>query len=725
MRVHLPLIATTLTALAAATLTAAAPPRRPAVPAALAQAPAGAVRPYVRQVDRWLGETRAVAVDGDRAYYSVGRAIAVADIANVVAPRLLGRSGPLPLAPDEANPPPITDVAAADGYVWAVTRRAEDGVAVFDARDPTRPRLVAQVRLPSDGVPRSVAARGRECIVAVASLWSAPPYGGVWVMRVAPDGRVGEVARWQDPAVPLMPSDVVWVGERVLVSGGPNDVASFALSGTAGGPRSLAVNGYRGGEWPDQTPTHLAVDGCRAYTLAGGGDDGDPVAAFDICRGVTPVQLGNYGASELYERHVSGIAAVTLGGRPYALVGDMLGGVVALDASDPAAATWPATPLVPPVAEVHVCHADVAVADHVVLSTGCGLTTTAIADDSPRALRVGNIFGLAPSGQLWSDVSWRSAAAMAGANAVVVHGNIVQVVDPAAPIAPAVIGRVGIAPGGDTQSFQIFDMAATETAAWIAGVNGSVVAIDLRDPRAPTVAGDLGVGADAITADGHLVAAAPPLSGNAIVLFDVTDPALAREVGRIKAEQRYVGDLVLRHDRLFASLYFGNLTVIDVGDPSDPRILASDPDTYADHVAVDDDVAVTTTFDSLCVYDLAGVADGQLAVTARIPFAAVGLTGSPDLEVDGLELVHAGGRRIALLYRRRPSVLLAVDVTDPAHPVAGVPRSLPIPFEAMASRADRAYLFSGFAGAEFSVFEAGTIALVDRLQLPFLANGGF
>lgn len=727
MRVRVIRLAAAVAAIAAALAAAGeAPADRPAP--ALAQSPATPWRPYAHPVDRWLGESRAVAVDGDHAYFAVGRAIAVADIRDPAAARLVGRSRPLPLAPDNAAPPPITDVAAADGFVWAVTRRADDGVAVFDARDPARPRLVAQVPL-TGGPPYAVSARGRECVVALQSWSPDRTDAGLVVLRIVPVGHVIAVSRWHDASVAISPSDVVWVGDRIFVSGSPNEIGIFSISGEAGAPRELTLRAYHGVEWSSGSNlSHLAVDGCRLYALGhdswdvGGGAGG--VTAYDICQDGAPVRLGWFGSSELYEHAASGIAAVTLGGRSYALIADSHGSVVVLDATEPAA-EWPATPLIDPVSGVHGCRSGVAVVGRLVLSTGCGLMTAILADDVPRAVRTGHLLGLASFGLLEFPAEWRAHATMAGAHILVVHAGVAQLVDPAAPIAPAVVGRVAIAPGGETNMFQYIDAAAAATSAWIAGASGPVIAVDLRDPRSPAVVGDLGMAAAALAASGNLVAAAS-WSADSISLFDVTDPAHPREVGRVPADTSYVHDIVFGHDRLYASGGRSGLQVIDIRDPARPHVLAADrTDEDVLRVAADDVIAVATDSTGLRVYDLAGVPQGRLDITARVPFAGTGLPSAREVVSERLALVHAGGRRIALLHSQQPAALLAVDVTDPAHPATGPLWRAPVPFEAMTVAADRAYLFGGLTGAEFSVIEAGALAVAAALSLPYLSNSGF
>jgi len=225
-------------ALAAAVLLAAlavaAPPRRP--PAA-AQPPAPPGRPYVRPADRWFGETRAVAAEGDRAYVSVGRAVAVADIGDPAGPRLLGRTAPLAAGPYDRDLTLITEIAVSGRWLWAITGNSfGDGdrgnvVAVFDVEDPARPHLQAVVPTPPDRSVFGIAARGSVGVLAYADY--GPTRGivrssGLIAVRLDATGSPHVVGQWL-PGDPLnQPYGLTWTGDTLVVNGEGSVLPGFA-----------------------------------------------------------------------------------------------------------------------------------------------------------------------------------------------------------------------------------------------------------------------------------------------------------------------------------------------------------------------------------------------------------------------------------------------------------------------------------------------------------------
>lgn len=101
-----------------------------------------------------------------------------------------------------------------------------------------------------------------------------------------------------------------------------------------------------------------------------------------------------------------------------------------------------------------------------------------------------------------------------------------------------------------------------------------------RTPLAPCWAGHVAVG------EGRVYAGA----ADPVVAYDVTDPASPREMARIVTGQGNIGNMVLAGHRLHVAGCAAELRIVDVADPTRPRLVGALPvDLETRVAAVDDD----------------------------------------------------------------------------------------------------------------------------------------
>ncbi|MBK6767490.1 MAG: hypothetical protein IPG72_00330 [Ardenticatenales bacterium] len=707
-----------LAAIATLLALAAAAPPHPALPTptpAHAQAPTAANEPYLRPVDRWLGETLAVAVDGDRAYYSVGRAVAVADISDPASPRLIGRSAPLVIADDEDQPQPIDDLAASEGTVWTITRDTRWWISAWDVGDPTAVRLVATIDLGEKMGPIALDARGRIALVSyVGAAW---PDRGIFALRRTESG-IETVGRWQleDPAVSV--GGVVWRNSNeVVVALGGGGIGRLAVTEAADGAVRMTVIGQLTDPRFAEGARHLAIDGCRAYSsnMDRSSSFGTGFWVFDICGDGPPVLLAEVGFSSDELHNPASMAALTIEDRPLLIVADAGGGLHAIDATEPLEMEWRLTKIYPPITGEPVCHSDIAAALDRLVVAGCGLRVLQLDSNVERPVRDGAILSAPSYGDRTGDGPWLTAMAATDDAVLIGHGNVLSVVRPIGPLGPVVVGRVAYRDVGHP-FFDIDDLAVAGHTAWVAPGDDSVVAIDLSDPRAPFVIESGYPEADVIAVTDGLLAAS---MGDAVELIDVTDPRLPHSRSVLSLEVPPSSDMAFAGDRLIASTGAKGLVVVDVRDPVRPAIIGRHDGIPTGAMAVADGLAVALADvgqaeDGLAIFRTDEIDEGRIRVASTVPLP-IAAAAYRDTSVG---IGHVAGRRVAVV--RRGPTLLAVDITDPSHPVVGPAVLLPVNADGMAVHGDRAFLFGRRAGVEFSVFELGTSGIAGVLHLPWL-----
>jgi len=699
---------------------AAAPPHPTLLtPAhAHAQPPTAANEPYLRPVDRWLGETLAVAVDGDRAYYSVGRAVAVADISDPATPRLIGRSAPLAIADDEDQPQPIDDIAASEGTVWTITRDIQWWISAWDVGDPTAVRLVTTMSLGEKMGPIALAARGRIALVSyVGAAW---PDRGIIALRRT-EGGIVRVGQWQldDPAVSV--GGVVWRNNNeVVVALGGGGIGRLAVTEAADGEVRMTVIGQLTDPRFAEGARHLAIDGCRAYSsnMDRSSSFGTGFWVFDVCGDGPPVLLAEVGLSSDELHNPASMAALTIEDRPLLIVADAGGGLHAIDATEPLEMEWRLTKIYPPITGEPVCHSDIAVTLDRVAVAGCGLRVLQLASNVERPIRDGAILSAPSYGDRTWVGPWLTAMAATDDAVLIGHGNVLSVVRPSGPLGPEVVGRVAYR-HVDHPFFDIDDLTVAGHTAWVAPGGDSVVAIDLSDPRAPFVIESAYPEADVIAVTDGLLAAS---MGDAVELIDVTDPRLPHSRSVLSLAVPPFSDMAFADDRLIASTGANGLVVVDVRDPVRPAIIGRHDGIPTGAMAVADGLAVALADvgqaeDGLAIFRTDEIDEGRIRVASTVPLP-IAAAAYRDTSVG---IGHVAGRRVAVV--RRGPTLLAVDITDPSQPVVGPAILLPVNADGMAVHGDRAFLFGRRAGVEFSVFELGTSGIAGVLHLPWLGAG--
>jgi hypothetical protein len=724
-----------LSALAAATLAAASPPRRPADARALAQPPAPATRPYVRPADRWFGETRAVAVEGDRAYYSVGRAVAVADIGDPAGPRLIGRSAALAAGRDDYAPTPITDMAVSGRWLWAITGRGKDGVALFDVQDPNRPVLRAIVPMAPERSIEAIVARGTDAVLLYADyevIRLGVETSGLLALQLDPSGMPHVVGHWSPAessgrvyAVALSAASLVVSG---VDGGGDGFVGRLQVNSSGEGRIVFEPVGFT--SYKGLLMNRIVVDGCRLY--GGYGADwsqgGGNVKVFDVCADL-PRRLGD---SELpFFGHIvprmmiSGVSATTWGGRNLVFLPEATGGVWAVDATDPTSFTWSATSLIEPVTTTPACLGDTAVAGSRLVVSGCGVAVLEMKEGATLPQIVGRLRHPPLSWEGGDVLGARGPAIWAeGDDILITRMNALSTIDWGSDAPPTVVGQIAVHPNGDQWSYAVLDIAVADDTVWLADVqSGGLFGFDVRDRRRPVRVAQLPDWQEFIAADGNTLAT---VGGDGpIQLFDVTDAAEPRPVGEIDrpGPDLYTGEMFLADGRLYIASRAG-LDAYDVGDPSAPVPGPFDHAVPLWDAALNEDWIVTLAHDQIQVYDRAAAKAGTLAPVALIPLPAS--EASPFNPFDFPRYTDVNLGRVAdhpIVVVSNERSLLAIDITDPAIPIIGTPYVYTYPAFSIAVAGDRIFLVSephaGVARLDLGVLLVGSV-----LRLPFLANLG-
>ena len=332
-----------------------------------------------------------------------------------------------------------------------------------------------------------------------------------------------------------------------------------------------------------------------------------------------------------------------------------------------------------------------------------------------RPLRDGAILGAPSYGDRTSDGPWLTAMAATDDTVLIGHGNVLSVIRPTGPLGPVVVGRVAYR-DVDHPSFDINDLAVAGHTAWVAISSDSVVSIDISDPRAPRIIAREYAEAEVIAATDRLLATSKE---GMVELFDVTDPRLPHGRGVLSLEVPAFGDMAFTGDRLIASTGAQGPVVVDVRDPVRPAIIGRHAGIPTGAMAVADGLAVALADIGQAEYGLAifrtdEIDEGRIRVASTVPLP-IAAAAYRDTSVG---IGHVAGRRVAVV--RRGPTLLAVDITDPSHPVVGPAVLLPVNADGMAVHGDRAFLFGRRAGVEFSVFELGTSGIAGVLHLPWL-----
>jgi hypothetical protein len=507
------------------------------------------------------GRTDVVAVEGDHVYINEGPALTVLDVANPASPAVVGR---IPMLG-------VKDVVVVKDHAYVA---GGDGLWAVDVSDPAHPIEMGHCDAPGEGL--AVAAgnpQGHTTAYVVESRGYPDTVGRLHVVDVS-DPSNPTKAGFHDLLGAA--SDVEVVGSYVLIIGPPGlwvvDVSDPAnptgvvfrdtWPGTnvaLAGDYAYIVNRYDMLVLDISDPAHptevgsydipgygygVAIIGDHAYVAAGY----KGLWVVDVSDPANPTEVGSYEtpgydqgwslAGYIYKPdEARSVAAATVGpqGRTYAYVAAEYAGLRVVDVSDPANPT-----------EVGY-HDTLGATSDVVVATGDpqGPTRAYVADRYDG---------------LW----------------------VVDVSDPANPTEMGCYGTsaygVAVATGdrpGPTYAY----VAARRSR--VGPVDVQVV--DVSDPTQPAEVSSHetpGLALGAALAGDYLYIS----NGNALLVFDVSDPAHLTEVGSYTGE---IGDVDVAGDYAYLVIRGSGLAVVDVSDPANPdRVGAYDRVGMAGGVAV-------------------------------------------------------------------------------------------------------------------------------------------
>ncbi len=635
------------------------------------------------------GTLDAVPAGADAWAVAVEGGIAVVDARDPAAPTLAGRV-------DVAGRLVALDGTASGLVVAAVADGASDTWHVIDARDPAAPR-VAATRTAADGI-------------TALDLYDAggapndPNDGGgprlYLAQRVAAAfGAARQVSAWslRDPADPA-PLGVYALGDA--------DESRIV---------ALAAAGDRLGLWNDQGQA-WAVD----WPAAGGPMAGAPLDRPTLFGAMAPVD------GAVLAAHPGGLAAydVSVPAAPAE------GGRVRLDPAASVTAALPATLRVDgpraymAVSDTAIGIFDVAerAAPRLLAVHDVGRTIGALDVAAGRAYVAGDTGGVAildvrDAGAVREVGAYTPPSGTAVTGVTVVGGRaylavfdvgleIVDVRDPAAPV------RVGTL---DLDIDDWFDIVVAGRTLLVAGrpsPEGRGWIVDAADPAAPRLLGVLP--APAAGAQLWVDPAVPTrlyaADGQRVHVLDIADPAHPRPLAEHMV--RRVVDVRAADGRLYALTSGGSLAVLaDVDDPATTPAARSTLATWVDASALDVaggraavaghagplrliDVRDPTRPRVTAVYSTGRVAD--VALTVGHAYVAGSIAGGIEIvdvadpaaprqqgriALDGQPTAVrvAAARAYALLSSGRSRSLAVVDVADPAHPAllgtAGLPEN--------------------------------------------------
>ncbi|MCC7020656.1 MAG: hypothetical protein IT332_12915 [Ardenticatenales bacterium] len=712
--------ATVLTSRSAARPNSAAAAQPPDVP-----------RPYFQPVDRWLGESRAVAVDGHLAYFSVGRSIAVADMEDPTLPRLLGRSAPLPLADGDEDAPPITAIALGNGVLWAITGRAVDGVALFDVTRADEPRFRSQTALDPDSLPLSIAARGTQVVVALYRTRTNE--SGLAVLQSDSAGPAVAVAEWRDGDQAKFAAPVLWTDIGIL-AGTSRRLLRLELARDEAGRPALRVIRTTG----DNTffaMTHIVADGCRVVVLEMRRST-KHVTPFDACRAFIR-QVGDPRSIDppLGDDPMSGVALATVMGTRRLLFGSDYGGVWSIDwAALETPGPLTAVRLLPATTNTTLCRGSVAASADRLAVAGCGLETAATDRPEPPSASRGRILGLPGMAAPTEHYRQGLAAAAFGNRVFVVGANIFSEVVRSPDAPPMVGGQLRLEPETDMWPTHWADIAASRDTAWLSNHDSdAIVGVDVRDAFHPVQIARLAIHRDAaVAADDHTLVIAPyenrVRDGKAHV-FRLEQPAAPRQVGTISLPIQvpmngslFPGEMIVDGAELIVGSSEGLavIDIADIADPANPRTILMDRTESIRDLALLPDRIVALRSNNLVLYDRTAARAGRtvLHTTVPIPFEADG-----SAPYDEVHVTHVADRVYAVLSGNRKAQ--SIDITAAGAPIVGPPFRFPTSIDHAAVSGSLFYGIGHRNGPEVTAFDLGSLLRVTHvLRLPFLANLG-
>jgi len=573
----------------------------------------GPVAPEVARLDLPAPRARCLLIEGNRLYVgSTGTpsieegSLRILDIADPLAPRLLGGCGVDPWVDDIAVQEAVAYLAAGSNLV------------AVDVADAVHPAVVA-TRQSNYGLDLLAATATRlfaHEIRVVSGPWVYDCDWGfsIWSLNVA-----------GGPLRAAFVDSVPGVANIEVVG----DTAVFNEYGTLRFWDTAATTDPRQGEsvsvWPDFITDFACADGAVYLACGQGG-----LVTVAMPGGGAPSVVGGY--------------ATTGGASRVAVAGDRIGlqtgfgDLEILDAANPAAPVLRARIPTPPAngQDLVLVGGLAFAAGGLVPVGGCAAAgRLAIVDISapsaPRVLGVHDAAGLA------------TGVAVAGDRAYVTHREcqaspVIVILDIRNPAAPAELGRVTLPrvaariaiegdllyAGGD--EFAILDasdpgstaeigstgtphpveaVAAQAARAYAVGGERGFLVIDVADPRAPAIVGSAST-ADAphdIVVSGNLAFVA--VGGNewrGLEIFDVSDPVAPRLAGRCELPGSPVVRVSLDGDHALVTTSVWGVIVVDVSDPARPYLAGETP--IMGMAAVGDGLVCQLTSDAFRVLSL-------------------------------------------------------------------------------------------------------------------------
>ncbi|HZW08817.1 MAG TPA: GC-type dockerin domain-anchored protein [Phycisphaerales bacterium] len=487
------------------------------------------------------GSARALSVDGSHAFiaeYDFG--LRIVDVADPGAPVLVGSlaMGATPL-----------DVVGAGGLAYLAL--GDQGLVVVDVSEPTSPAVVGAYD--TVGGVRNLAIVGEHAYLADTS-------GGLVIVDVSNPSAPTLVGA-SDAALVF---DVAASGD-VLYAATDAGVAVFDVADPAS-PQLLATNGELGDDDPD-----IVAAGGRAYL-------GGARTAYDVSDPHNPEPVGTFahsGERAFIRGSLAFVAAgdevlvvdvadppssTVLGASPaedsmeglamqghYAFVADWFGGMGVIDVSDPKAPVRVASLLTAEYAHDVAVQGDYAY----IADDGAGFAIADISDPlSPVLLgQHGPIRG--------------ARVAVDGSVAAVLGGGGLEFVDVSDPLHPQSIATHG----GYGGSRQHGNLRIVNGFAYVAGPDFAI--FDVGNPAEPPIAEvHTPSRANAIDVQDDLACIGCHYE---LVLYDLSNLNNPLELGRELMPSPGVESVRMVDDVAIVGLFNGDLWVVDISDPSNPK----------------------------------------------------------------------------------------------------------------------------------------------------------
>ncbi len=527
------------------------------------------------------GRSVTVAVQGQYAYLGVGPRLAVVDIANPRAPRLVAQSAVLP------------------GFVAAVVVRERyaylangSQLAVIDVLDPHAPKVLGQSgALP--GTIQGIAIAGHYAYLMTSECVDKPCFrrsGKLTVLDAANPAALTAIGSLDIPgSIPVVYGGLVLPivdgyvyvaagtsGLRVIDASDParlREVASLAIPGGAQDVAVMRGHAYVATEMgslhvvdvtvpanPREIAAYTAITGLHVSRVAA--VDGyayilhrSRLIVIDVTNPANPREVGSTGADEL--------ALAVVGG--YAYLAKATGGLLVIDVTDPSKPQQ--------VGAINTSGPsrafDLALAQpYAYVTTLRSLHLVNVADAAnPRetgSMVLNDSGGIAVSEGYAYVTAWEDGIA------------IVDVTDPAHPRQASRLALKG----------QNNHIAVAGHYAYVAAGTGGLRVVDITNPAEPREVGAYNsfglfvLAVKVIGSHAYLLGGASGTDQNFLQIMDVSDPSKPSAAGRLPF-QRAARNLAVAGGYAYVArqecnyLCSGSLLVIDVSEPTRPRHVGS------------------------------------------------------------------------------------------------------------------------------------------------------